>query len=164
MSYPRSIARLRVFFFIFQFKNTWSMHGIHFLSQLKDSILKESIISPPNKRKEIRLKLTREDWIYHVTSLHNNIQVIFMSRRSVSILNSIIRSLRTSITGNSGGVPLAIHRPSVVNMKDIKTKTATFAMSWFWFPEAQFGCADGVVQTKVGYTGGIKPNPTYHSL
>ncbi|XP_015769672.1 PREDICTED: peptide methionine sulfoxide reductase-like, partial [Acropora digitifera] len=34
----------------------------------------------------------------------------------------------------------------------------------FWFPEAQFGCADGVVRTKVGYTGGSKPFPTYYSL
>jgi len=43
-------------------------------------------------------------------------------------------------------------------------KKATFAMSWFWFPEAQFGCARGVLRTKVGYTGGRKVNPTYHSL
>lgn len=42
--------------------------------------------------------------------------------------------------------------------------TATFAMSWFWFPEAQFGCAPGVVRTKVGYTGGQKIAPTYRSL
>ncbi|EDO46404.1 predicted protein, partial [Nematostella vectensis] len=34
----------------------------------------------------------------------------------------------------------------------------------FWFPEAQFGCAPGVVRTKVGYTGGQKEYPTYHSL
>jgi len=42
--------------------------------------------------------------------------------------------------------------------------TATFAMSWFWFPEAQFGCAPGVIRTKVGYTGGQKVSPTYRSL
>ncbi|XP_041457585.1 peptide methionine sulfoxide reductase-like, partial [Lytechinus variegatus] len=34
----------------------------------------------------------------------------------------------------------------------------------FWFPEAQFGCAPGVVRTKVGYTGGSKKFPTYYSL
>lgn len=42
--------------------------------------------------------------------------------------------------------------------------TATFGMSWFWFPEAQFGCAPGVIRTKVGYTGGQKVAPTYRSL
>jgi len=46
--------------------------------------------------------------------------------------------------------------------KDLRT--ATFAMSWFWFPEAQFGCARGVIKTKVGYTGGTKEFPTYKSL
>merc|ERR1712165_66688 len=29
---------------------------------------------------------------------------------------------------------------------------------------ARFGCANGVVRTKVGYTGGTKSFPTYHSL
>ncbi|XP_022094513.1 peptide methionine sulfoxide reductase-like, partial [Acanthaster planci] len=33
-----------------------------------------------------------------------------------------------------------------------------------WFPEAQFGCAKGVIRTRVGYTGGTKKSPTYHSL
>ena len=41
---------------------------------------------------------------------------------------------------------------------------ATFALSWFWFPEAQFGCVPGVIRTKVGFTGGSKKGPTYHSL
>lgn len=41
---------------------------------------------------------------------------------------------------------------------------ATFAMSWFWFPEAQFGCAPGVVRTRVGYAGGSKLAPTYHAM
>ncbi|XP_011403212.1 PREDICTED: peptide methionine sulfoxide reductase-like, partial [Amphimedon queenslandica] len=34
----------------------------------------------------------------------------------------------------------------------------------FWFPEAQFGCAPGVLRTKVGFTGGKKKGPTYYSL
>ncbi len=37
-------------------------------------------------------------------------------------------------------------------------------MSWFWFPEAQFGSAKGVIRTRVGYAGGSKKNPTYYSL
>jgi len=45
-----------------------------------------------------------------------------------------------------------------------KMKKATFAMSWFWFPEAQFGAAPGVIRTKVGYAGGTKANPNYRSL
>jgi len=47
---------------------------------------------------------------------------------------------------------------------DVVTKKATFGMSWFWFPEAQFGAAPGIIRTKVGYAGGTKLGPTYHSL
>merc|ERR1711997_14052 len=47
---------------------------------------------------------------------------------------------------------------------DVAIKKATFGMSWFWFPEAQFGCANGVIRTRVGYAGGSKVNPTYYSL
>lgn len=43
-------------------------------------------------------------------------------------------------------------------------ETATFAMGCFWGPEALFGAKDGVVSTRVGYTGGEKDNPTYRSL
>jgi methionine-S-sulfoxide reductase len=43
-------------------------------------------------------------------------------------------------------------------------EVATFAMSWFWFPEAQFGSAPGVLQTRVGFTGGKKKGPSYYSL
>jgi len=45
-----------------------------------------------------------------------------------------------------------------------QTKLATVAMSWFWFPEAQYGCAPGVVRSKVGYTGGTTKFPTYRNL
>jgi len=41
---------------------------------------------------------------------------------------------------------------------------ASFGMSWFWFPEAQFGCASGILRTRVGFAGGSKENPTYRSL
>ena len=37
-------------------------------------------------------------------------------------------------------------------------------MSWFWYPEALFGSAPGVIRTTVGFTGGTKVDPSYHSL
>ena len=43
-------------------------------------------------------------------------------------------------------------------------EVATFALSWFWFPEAQFGSAPGVLKTRVGFTGGKKKGPTYYNL
>jgi len=47
---------------------------------------------------------------------------------------------------------------------EVATKKATFGMSWFWFPEAQFGCTKGVIRTRVGYAGGTKVKPTYYSM
>lgn len=47
---------------------------------------------------------------------------------------------------------------------DVATQRGTFAMSWFWFPEAIFGAVPGVIRTRVGFTGGSKKNPTYRSL
>jgi len=41
---------------------------------------------------------------------------------------------------------------------------ATFAMGWFWGPEARFRSKKGVIWTRVGYTGGKKKWPTYHSI
>ena len=43
-------------------------------------------------------------------------------------------------------------------------EVATFAMSGLWFPEAQLGSAPGVLQTRVGFTGGKKKGPSYYSL
>jgi len=47
---------------------------------------------------------------------------------------------------------------------DTRIETATLALGWFWFPESAFGSANGVIRTRVGYTGGTKENPTYHDL
>jgi len=44
------------------------------------------------------------------------------------------------------------------------TETATFGVGCFWGPDAKFGALDGVVRTRVGYAGGTKADPTYHSL
>merc|ERR1719400_2008234 len=46
----------------------------------------------------------------------------------------------------------------------MKTEKAWFGMSCFWFPEAQFGCASGVVATRVGFTGGTTENATYRNI
>jgi peptide-methionine (S)-S-oxide reductase len=44
------------------------------------------------------------------------------------------------------------------------TDTATFGLGCFWGPDARFGAMDGVIRTRVGYAGGTKPDPSYHSL
>jgi peptide-methionine (S)-S-oxide reductase len=49
-------------------------------------------------------------------------------------------------------------------MDSDETETATFGIGCFWGPDAQFGAIDGVVRTRVGYAGGTKRDPTYHSL
>jgi peptide-methionine (S)-S-oxide reductase len=52
----------------------------------------------------------------------------------------------------------------VVQEKEQVTKTAVFAMGSFWRAEAVYGCITGVVRTRVGYSGGSKLNPDYHSI
>lgn len=44
------------------------------------------------------------------------------------------------------------------------TKTATFAAGCFWGVEAVFAETLGVIETKVGYTGGKTKNPTYEQV
>lgn len=45
-----------------------------------------------------------------------------------------------------------------------KAMSATFAMGCFWAPDGRFGSTPGVVRTRVGYTGGTRPDPTYKAL
>ncbi len=54
--------------------------------------------------------------------------------------------------------------PSLDENQPEETKTATFALGCFWGPDARFGAVPGVVRTRVGYSGGSKENPSYHSL
>lgn len=57
-----------------------------------------------------------------------------------------------------------IHEYDRRAMDSAETATATFGIGCFWGPDAQFGAIDGVVRTRVGYAGGTKIDPTYHSL
>ena len=45
-----------------------------------------------------------------------------------------------------------------------KYEKATFAAGCFWGVEASFRAIDGVVGTRVGYTGGQRENPTYRQV
>jgi len=45
-----------------------------------------------------------------------------------------------------------------------ETETATFGLGCFWGPEAEFAALAGVIRTRVGYAGGTKSDPTYHTL
>lgn len=46
----------------------------------------------------------------------------------------------------------------------MKTEKATFAAGCFWGVEAAFQTVHGVIDTRVGYTGGQTPNPTYRDV
>lgn len=43
-------------------------------------------------------------------------------------------------------------------------RTATFGMGCFWGPAAEFAILEGVLRTRVGYSGGTLTTPTYEEL
>lgn len=56
------------------------------------------------------------------------------------------------------GTKMVLYEPKV------DTKKATFGLGCFWHSESQYGCAPGVIRTRVGYVGGTLKNPTYRNL
>ena len=48
--------------------------------------------------------------------------------------------------------------------KEKKTEIATFAGGCFWCMEPPFDNTEGVISTRVGYSGGEVANPTYHDV
>ena len=46
----------------------------------------------------------------------------------------------------------------------MKKDKATFAMGCFWNPQKLFDDLDGVLSTRVGYTGGSVENPSYEEV
>lgn len=54
--------------------------------------------------------------------------------------------------------------PAIDINQSENTEKATFSLGCFWSPDARFGAMPGVISTQVGYSGGTKENPTYHSL
>ena len=44
------------------------------------------------------------------------------------------------------------------------SSTAYFATGCFWGAERRFWQMDGVIETSVGYMGGIRPNPSYEQV
>ncbi len=51
-----------------------------------------------------------------------------------------------------------------IELYDKEYKTATFGMGCFWGPAAEYATIEGVLRTRVGYTGGSLTTPTYESL
>ena len=57
--------------------------------------------------------------------------------------------------------------PSIFNEVDNEEanyETATFGMGCFWACDALYGATQGVLRTRVGYSGGTTLNPTYRNM
>jgi peptide methionine sulfoxide reductase msrA/msrB len=74
--------------------------------------------------------------------------------------------IATLVTGTEKGANLS--NSSAVTVADSSASSrlaiATFAGGCFWCTEADFEKLEGVVQVISGYSGGIKPNPTYKQV
>lgn len=63
-----------------------------------------------------------------------------------------------------GGFMINTDISQAVEGKDKNPEKATFAGGCFWCMQSSFDKIRGVVSTTVGYTGGIKKNPTYKEI
>lgn len=68
--------------------------------------------------------------------------------------------ITTLVTGTENASAPSTQSSKVAN----RLAVATFAGGCFWCTESDFEKLDGVVQAISGYSGGIKPNPTYQEV
>lgn len=54
--------------------------------------------------------------------------------------------------------------PSLLHHIDTPFQKATFGMGCFWAADCVFGGTQGVLRTRVGYSGGTTANPTYRNM
>ena len=59
---------------------------------------------------------------------------------------------------------LSVSSPSLSEVSEGNSATATFAGGCFWCMEGPFDELDGVLSTTSGYTGGYTANPTYEQV
>lgn len=88
----------------------------------------------------------------------------FISILFVFMLGSSLLILRNSKKEEDIDNKITSDIPDIDKNTPDNVQTATFSLGCFWGPDAKFGALDGVVRTRVGYAGGDKDNPTYHSL
>lgn len=54
--------------------------------------------------------------------------------------------------------------PGILHDISEPSQKATFGMGCFWANDALFGGTPGVLRTRVGYSGGSTPDPTYKNM
>ena len=62
------------------------------------------------------------------------------------------------------GLRYCINSAALDFIPERELRSATFGMGCFWGPEAVLGSLEGVVRTRVGYSGGKTPDPSYTSI
>lgn len=79
------------------------------------------------------------------------------------IISFRISSLRNSVDVEVFDMLKVSDETKVIGRSMIET--ATFALGCFWDPDARFGALEGVLVTRVGFSGGTDPpHPTYRKI